>query len=161
MRRKAKELQQIRRDAERGKKGPGFGGFGSSGMSSSNTAIITDTLIEPEKPKPTPTPVRYGHSLSGVQRSVICIKKQSVIVMLFVLDPVVQVKHLNWLAREKKWMTLWTNSSQRERISFCLAQEKDPQMHQNRCHLQPTQRGNDPVLTKNAVLFIDALKVCW
>uniref|UniRef100_A0A8C1I9Y8 Coatomer subunit delta n=1 Tax=Cyprinus carpio TaxID=7962 RepID=A0A8C1I9Y8_CYPCA len=58
MRRKAKELQQIRRDVERGKKGPGFGGFGSSGMSSSNTSIITDTLIEPEKPKPTPVPVR-------------------------------------------------------------------------------------------------------
>ncbi|XP_056100931.1 archain 1a [Rhinichthys klamathensis goyatoka] len=58
MRRKAKELQQIRRDSERGKKGPGFGGFGSSGMSSSNTSIITDTLIELEKPKPSPAPVR-------------------------------------------------------------------------------------------------------
>ncbi|KAL0193430.1 hypothetical protein M9458_011726, partial [Cirrhinus mrigala] len=57
MRRKAKELQQIRRDTERGKKGPGFGGFGSSGMSSSSAVIITDTLIEPEKPKPTPAPV--------------------------------------------------------------------------------------------------------
>lgn len=69
MRRKAKELQQIRRDAERGKKGPGFGGFGSSGMSSSsNTAIITDTLIEPEKPKPTPVPVRYTKVLLLEQR---------------------------------------------------------------------------------------------
>ncbi|KAJ8267041.1 hypothetical protein GJAV_G00137630 [Gymnothorax javanicus] len=60
MRRKAKELQQARRDAERsGKKAPGFGGFGSSGMSSNNSAtIITDTLIEPEKPKATPVPSR-------------------------------------------------------------------------------------------------------
>uniref|UniRef100_W5K7I6 Coatomer subunit delta n=1 Tax=Astyanax mexicanus TaxID=7994 RepID=W5K7I6_ASTMX len=58
MRRKAKELQQARRDAERGKKSPGFGGFGSSSSSSSSTAIITDTLIEPEKPKPTPAPAR-------------------------------------------------------------------------------------------------------
>ncbi|XP_017316050.1 archain 1a [Ictalurus punctatus] len=57
MRRKAKELQQARRDAERGKKSPGFGGFGSS-SSSSSTAIITDTLVEPEKPKPAPTPTR-------------------------------------------------------------------------------------------------------
>lgn len=69
MRRKAKELQQIRRDAERGKKGPGFGGFGSSGMSSSNASIITDTLIELEKPKPTPAPVRYSYNLIRVQRS--------------------------------------------------------------------------------------------
>uniref|UniRef100_A0A8B9JA58 Coatomer subunit delta n=1 Tax=Astyanax mexicanus TaxID=7994 RepID=A0A8B9JA58_ASTMX len=60
MRRKAKELQQARRDAERGKKSPGFGGFGSSSSSSSSTAIITDTLIEPEKPKPTPAPARYS-----------------------------------------------------------------------------------------------------
>lgn len=73
MRRKAKELQQVRRDAERGKKGPGFGGFGSSGMSSSNTSIITDTLIELEKPKPTPAPIRYSYNLYRVQRS--CIKK--------------------------------------------------------------------------------------
>ncbi|XP_066565014.1 archain 1a [Amia ocellicauda] len=60
MRRKAKELQQARRDAERsGKKAPGFGGFGSSGMTGSNSAnIITDTLIEPEKPKVAPTPIR-------------------------------------------------------------------------------------------------------
>ncbi|KAI5615525.1 coatomer subunit delta, partial [Silurus asotus] len=57
MRRKAKELQQARRDAERGKKSPGFGGFGSS-SSSSSTTLITDTLVEPEKPKPTPAPTR-------------------------------------------------------------------------------------------------------
>ncbi|GAA6103326.1 archain 1a isoform X1 [Tachysurus ichikawai] len=57
MRRKAKELQQARRDTERGKKSPGFGGFGSS-SSSSSTAIITDTLVEPEKPKPAPAPTR-------------------------------------------------------------------------------------------------------
>ncbi|XP_048839286.1 coatomer subunit delta-like [Brienomyrus brachyistius] len=60
MRRKAKELQQARRDAERsGKKAPGFGGFGSSGMTGANAgSIITDTLIEPEKPKVTPAPMR-------------------------------------------------------------------------------------------------------
>lgn len=60
MRRKAKELQQARRDAERsGKKAPGFGGFGSSGMASSNSVnIITDTLIEQEKPKSIPATIR-------------------------------------------------------------------------------------------------------
>lgn len=60
MKRKAKELQQARRDADRaGKKSSGFGGFGSTGISSSGmTAIITDTLIEPEKPKVAPTTVR-------------------------------------------------------------------------------------------------------
>lgn len=58
MRRKAKELQQARRDAERaGKKAPGFGGFGSSGMSSTAT-IITDSVMEPEKPKSVPVSVR-------------------------------------------------------------------------------------------------------
>lgn len=61
MRRKAKELQQARRDAERsGKKVPAFGGFGSAGMTSiSSGSIITDTIVEPEKPKITPAPVRY------------------------------------------------------------------------------------------------------
>lgn len=61
MRRKAKELQQARRDAERsGKKVPAFGGFGSTGMTSiSSGSIITDTIVEPEKPKITPAPVRY------------------------------------------------------------------------------------------------------
>lgn len=60
MRRKAKELQQARRDAERsGKKVPPFGGFGSAGMTSvSSGSIITDTIVEPEKPKITPTAVR-------------------------------------------------------------------------------------------------------
>ncbi|XP_051535576.1 archain 1b [Myxocyprinus asiaticus] len=59
MKRKAKELQRARQDAERsGKKAPGFGGFGNSGMSSVTSAsIITDT-IEPEKSKVAPTPVR-------------------------------------------------------------------------------------------------------
>ena len=59
MRRKAKELQQIRRDAERsGKKTPGFG-FGSGGVTSvSSGSIITDTIVEPEKPKMAPAPVR-------------------------------------------------------------------------------------------------------
>lgn len=62
MRRKAKELQQARRDAERsGKKVPAFGGFGSAGMTSvSSGSIITDTIVEPEKPKITPAPVRYN-----------------------------------------------------------------------------------------------------
>lgn len=60
MRRKAKELQQARRDADRsGKKSPGFGGFGSTGISSgSAVTIITDTLMEPEKPKVSPAPAR-------------------------------------------------------------------------------------------------------
>lgn len=60
MRRKAKELQQARRDAERsGKKVPAFGGFGSAALSSvSSGSIITDTIVEPEKPKITPAPVR-------------------------------------------------------------------------------------------------------
>ncbi|XP_017568528.1 archain 1b [Pygocentrus nattereri] len=60
MRRKAKELQQARRDAERaGKKAPGFGGFGSSGMSGISPAtIITDSIMEPEKPKMAPAPLR-------------------------------------------------------------------------------------------------------
>lgn len=65
MRRKAKELQQARRDAERsGKKVPAFGGFGSAGMTSvSSGTIITDTIVEPEKPKITAAPVRYNSSL--------------------------------------------------------------------------------------------------
>ncbi|MEQ2180892.1 Coatomer subunit delta [Goodea atripinnis] len=58
MRRKAKELQQARRDAERsGKKVPAFGGFGNVSSVSSGS-LITDTIVEPEKPKITPTPVR-------------------------------------------------------------------------------------------------------
>ncbi|KAG7483539.1 hypothetical protein MATL_G00039480 [Megalops atlanticus] len=69
MRRKAKELQQARRDAERsGKKTPGFGGFGSSGMASSNSAtIITDALIEPEKPKVAPAPTRPSGSSKALK----------------------------------------------------------------------------------------------
>ncbi|KAL6463794.1 hypothetical protein MHYP_G00281850 [Metynnis hypsauchen] len=68
MRRKAKELQQARRDAERGKKSPGFGGFGStSSSSSSSTAIITDTLIEAEKPKPAPAPIRPSGSSKALK----------------------------------------------------------------------------------------------
>lgn len=60
MRRKAKELQQARRDAERsGKKAPGFGGFGSSGVSGGSSSIISDALVEPEKPKVVPAPIRY------------------------------------------------------------------------------------------------------
>lgn len=65
MRRKAKELQQARRDAERsGKKVPAFGGFGSAGMTSvSSGSILTDTIVEPEKPKIAPAPVRYTNQL--------------------------------------------------------------------------------------------------
>lgn len=61
MRRKAKELQQARRDAERqGKKAPGFGGFGSSTVSGGSTAaMITETIIETDKPKVAPAPARY------------------------------------------------------------------------------------------------------
>uniref|UniRef100_A0AAY4D3S8 Coatomer subunit delta n=1 Tax=Denticeps clupeoides TaxID=299321 RepID=A0AAY4D3S8_9TELE len=69
MRRKAKELQQARRDAERaGKKAPGFGGFGSSGMSNVNPAtIITDSFVEPEKPKVAPAPVRPSSSSKALK----------------------------------------------------------------------------------------------
>lgn len=68
MKRKAKELQRARQDAERaGKKSPGFGGFGSSGMSSIMSAtIITDT-IEPEKPKVAPAPVRPSGSSKALK----------------------------------------------------------------------------------------------
>lgn len=76
MRRKAKELQQARRDAERsGKKAPGFGGFGSSGMTGGNSAtIITDALVEPEKPKVTPASTRYVCSsvCSGTIETQLC-----------------------------------------------------------------------------------------
>lgn len=60
MRRKAKELQQARRDAERqGKKAPGFGGFGSSTVSGgSTTSMITETIIDTDKPKVAPAPAR-------------------------------------------------------------------------------------------------------
>uniref|UniRef100_A0A671M5P1 Coatomer subunit delta n=1 Tax=Sinocyclocheilus anshuiensis TaxID=1608454 RepID=A0A671M5P1_9TELE len=71
MKRKAKELQRARQDAERaGKKSPGFGGFGSSGMSSVTSAtIITDT-IEPEKPKVTPASVRPSGSSKALKLGV-------------------------------------------------------------------------------------------
>ncbi|XP_041426624.1 coatomer subunit delta-like [Xenopus laevis] len=66
MRRKAKELQQARRDAERqGKKAPGFGGFGSSGgssMSNNAVSLISETIIEPEKTKSAPVPSRPSGS---------------------------------------------------------------------------------------------------
>ncbi|XP_062894885.1 coatomer subunit delta-like [Mobula hypostoma] len=58
MRRKAKELQQARRDAEKLGKKTSFA-FISGGISSSSVAsMITDTIIEPEKPKMTPTVMR-------------------------------------------------------------------------------------------------------
>ncbi|XP_059814263.1 coatomer subunit delta-like isoform X2 [Hypanus sabinus] len=58
MRRKAKELQQARRDAEKLGKKTSFG-FVSGGISSSSVAsVITDTIIEPEKPKMMPTVMR-------------------------------------------------------------------------------------------------------
>ncbi|XP_060107619.1 coatomer subunit delta, partial [Heteronotia binoei] len=64
MRRKAKELQQARRDAERrGTKTSGFGGFGSSAVSGGTpAAMITDTIIETEKPKVTPALTRASGS---------------------------------------------------------------------------------------------------
>lgn len=64
MRRKAKELQQARRDAERrGTKAPGFGGFGSSAVSGGTTAaMITETIIETDKPKVTPAATRSESS---------------------------------------------------------------------------------------------------
>ncbi|XP_077312955.1 coatomer subunit delta [Lithobates pipiens] len=66
MRRKAKELQQARRDAERqGKKAPGFGGFGSSGtssISSNAAALITENIIESEKTKTAPVSTRPSGS---------------------------------------------------------------------------------------------------
>ncbi|XP_062376835.1 archain 1b [Sardina pilchardus] len=57
MRRKAKELQQVRRDAERsGRKAPSYGGFGGASTAPS-AGIIKDTF-EPEKPRMTPAPAR-------------------------------------------------------------------------------------------------------
>lgn len=79
MRRKAKELQQARRDAERqGKKAPGFGGFGSSTVSGGSTAaMITETNIETDKPKVAPAPTRYISALSPValewQMKAVCV----------------------------------------------------------------------------------------
>ncbi|KAJ1189947.1 hypothetical protein NDU88_006688 [Pleurodeles waltl] len=69
MRRKAKELQQARRDAERqGKKAPGFGGFGSSAVSSGTAAaMITETIIETEKPKVSQTPARPSGSSKALK----------------------------------------------------------------------------------------------
>uniref|UniRef100_A0A8C5PMA1 Coatomer subunit delta n=1 Tax=Leptobrachium leishanense TaxID=445787 RepID=A0A8C5PMA1_9ANUR len=70
MRRKAKELQQARRDAERqGKKAPAFGGFGnsSSSISSSATTIITETIMEPEKTKTAPIPSRSSGSSKALK----------------------------------------------------------------------------------------------
>ncbi|KAL7981658.1 hypothetical protein Chor_005746 [Crotalus horridus] len=64
MRRKAKELQQARRDAERrGTKATGFGGFGNSAVSGGTlAAMITETIIESEKPKITTAPTRPSGS---------------------------------------------------------------------------------------------------
>uniref|UniRef100_U3FD34 Coatomer subunit delta n=1 Tax=Micrurus fulvius TaxID=8637 RepID=U3FD34_MICFL len=64
MRRKAKELQQARREAERrGTKAPGFGGFGNSAASGGTlAAMITETIIESEKPKITSAPTRPSGS---------------------------------------------------------------------------------------------------
>lgn len=87
MRRKAKELQQARRDAERsGKKAPAFGGFGSAGMTSiSSGSIMTDTIVEPEKPKISPAPVRYTSAHTHQPRLFIasCCLKWSMFAFLF------------------------------------------------------------------------------
>ncbi|KAL2085837.1 hypothetical protein ACEWY4_019157 [Coilia grayii] len=59
MKRKAKELQQARRDAERsGKKIPTYGGYGG-GSTASSAAIIKDNY-EPEKPRVAPAPARQS-----------------------------------------------------------------------------------------------------
>lgn len=58
MRRKAKELQQARRDAERsGMKVPSYGGFGGGGGTAPSAAIIRDTF-ETEKPRVAPASAR-------------------------------------------------------------------------------------------------------
>lgn len=59
MRRKAKELQQARKDAERsGRKVPSYGGFGSGAGTAPSSAVIRDSY-EPEKPRMAPAPARY------------------------------------------------------------------------------------------------------
>ena len=58
MKRKAKELQQARRDAERsGIKAPSYGGFG--GASTARSAAVIKDTFEPERPKVAPAPIRY------------------------------------------------------------------------------------------------------
>ncbi|XP_012675660.2 archain 1b [Clupea harengus] len=57
MKRKAKELQQARRDAERsGIKAPSYGGFG--GASTARSAAVIKDTFEPERPKVAPAPIR-------------------------------------------------------------------------------------------------------
>lgn len=49
--------EELQRD--RGKKTPEFGGFGSSAVSGGSTAaMITETIIETDKPKVAPAPAR-------------------------------------------------------------------------------------------------------
>lgn len=172
MRRKAKELQQARRDAERsGKKVPAFGGFGSAGMTSvSSGSIITDTIVEPEKPKITPAPVRYNsekymsyrgllllfifasHCSFEWQRSEFDVLYTSwgqlmthgVVFCLFFSfpDQVDPVRLWNWVLKEKRWTTLLTSSSLRVKPS-CLPQEREALMYLKFCHHQSMWRGTD------------------
>lgn len=90
MRRKAKELQQARRDAERsGKKAPAFGGFGSAGMTSiSSGSIMTDSIVEPEKPKISPAPVRYPSTPTPTLASIAPARGQSALSSSDPADPV-------------------------------------------------------------------------
>lgn len=96
MRRKAKELQQARRDAERsGKKVPAFGGFGSAGMTSvSSGSIITDTIVEPEKPKIAPTSVRY-QSRESLGKSLVVPPTQGILTKVESAGISVQSEHFN------------------------------------------------------------------
>lgn len=157
MRRKAKELQQARRDAERsGKKGPTFGGFGSGGMTSiSSGSIITESIVEPEKPKITPAPVRYTKS-----EIYTCIRCSSLFLfcrwsfksrLVWLAnrfspppfpDQVDQVRRWSWGPRGKRWTTLLTSWNQRAKLS-CHPLGREAQMFLKLFHHQWMSRGWD------------------
>lgn len=145
MRRKAKELQQARRDAERsGKKVPAFGGFGSAGMTSvSSGSIITDTIVEPEKPKITPAPVRYNANKHVWMSGNLMLSWRRLFrhgVSFFPLDQVDPVRLLNWAPKGKRWTTLLISSSLRVKPS-CPPQERGAQMYPKLFHHQSMWRG--------------------
>lgn len=160
MRRKAKELQQARRDAERsGKKVPAFGGFGSAGMTSvSSGSIITDTIVEPEKPKITPAPVRYTSQVCFLVSACCCYVglhystqghrakhwtfKKLMKCVFFFSDQVDQVRLWNWALKGKRLTILLTSWSLRVKPS-CLPQEREARMYQRFCHHQSMWRGTD------------------
>lgn len=159
MRRKAKELQQARRDAERsGKKVPAFGGFGSAGMTSiSSGSIITDTIVEPEKPKITPAPVRYYQEKYLFYCLLLVVSLSLLLkwilsgwnplfkldLWLFFPDQVDQAKHLNWALKGKRWTTLLTSSNLKVKPS-CRPQERGAQMLPKLCHHLSMWRGTLP-----------------